>query len=94
MITFQEVLELTQRKFLRHIYKSVSSEESEPYPRLMVVDFLREKERKDRIEELRKQAQIVKKKSALGTVKEDVKGEGEEKSEETQVTFYCHLKVH
>ena len=80
----KEVLELTQRKFLRHMAKGVS-EESEPYPRLLVVDFLREKERQDRIEELKKQAHIAKKKNVLGPVIEDVKGEGEEKSGDTQV---------
>lgn len=54
--------------------KLLASGESEPYPRLIVVDFITEKERKDRIEELRKQGQIVKKKSTLKTVSEEIQG--------------------
>ncbi|KAL4233400.1 hypothetical protein ACF0H5_008081 [Mactra antiquata] len=44
---FQEVLELTQRKFLRHLNNSYITNDLEPYPTLFVVDFLSDKEKAD-----------------------------------------------
>ena len=42
----QEVLELTQRKFLRHVTSNFLSSDLEPYPYLMVVDFMTEIEKR------------------------------------------------
>ena len=50
ILDLQEVFELTQRKFLRHMMKSVSSQEAEPYPRLIVIDFITDKERQQEIQ--------------------------------------------
>ena len=39
MLMLQEEYELTQRKFMRHIINFVSSSDSVPMPRLLIVDF-------------------------------------------------------
>ncbi|WAR15320.1 PATS1-like protein [Mya arenaria] len=44
-VAFQEVLELTQRKLLRHITSNFINIDLEPYPNLFVIDFISEKER-------------------------------------------------
>ena len=61
----QEVLELTQRKFLRHITSNIISVDSEPYPSLIVVDFL-SKDNKLTLENTKKQRKLRERKSTLG----------------------------
>ncbi|KAK3609671.1 hypothetical protein CHS0354_035956 [Potamilus streckersoni] len=47
---FQEVLELAQRKFLRHISTYAEEDDTIPYPRLICVDLVNEEEKTRKIE--------------------------------------------
>ena len=87
---------MTQRKFLRHMTKSGSSEESEPYPRLMVIDFLTDKEKQDKMDELRKQTLGARKKTTFGAGKEgegEADGKADEQAEVNYDDYFITLKV-
>ena len=78
LINYQEVLELTQRKFLRHMTTSIASNDVEPFPILIIVDFLSETDRQDWIENTKKK-ELIKKKSTMQAlnVDQDLKEGGE-----------------
>ena len=73
----QEVLELTQRKFLRHITTSIISNDLEPYPCLFVVDFISDKEKESW---QKAQSEKLRRPKTAGSKLEE--GESEDKDDE------------
>ena len=81
------MLELTQRKFLRHITNSFISIDLEPYPNLFIVDFITDKEKQD-WENLRKEEQGKQERETKG---EEQKEQAGTSSEQKTVCLLCFL---